>query len=101
MYGLPQAGIIAHELLAMRLGEHGYYQSKIVNGLWKHKTRPICFCIVVDDFAVKYINQEDGNHLINTIRKYYPMTVDDEIHWTHHSVGQHQSESTYPHARLP
>jgi hypothetical protein len=33
---------------------------------------------VVDDFAVKYINQEDANHLINTIRKYYPMTVDKE-----------------------
>ena len=56
MYGLPQAGIIAQELLATRLGKHGYYQSKIVNGLWKHKTRPICFCLVVDDFAVKYIN---------------------------------------------
>jgi hypothetical protein len=78
MYGLPQAGIIAQELLAMRLGEHGYYQSQIVNGLWKHKTRPICFCLVVDDFAVKYTNREDANHLINTIRKYYPMTVDEE-----------------------
>ena len=78
MYGLPQAGIIAQELLATRLGEHGYYQSKIVNGLWKHKTRPICFCFVVDDFAVKYINREDANHLINMIRKYYPMTVDEE-----------------------
>jgi hypothetical protein len=33
---------------------------------------------VVDNFAVKYINREDANHLINTIRKYYPMTVDEE-----------------------
>jgi len=33
---------------------------------------------MVDDFAVKYINREDVNHLINTIRKYYPMTVDKE-----------------------
>ena len=78
MYGLPQAGIIAQELLEQRLGEHGYYQSKIVNGLWKHKTRPICFCLVVDDFAVKYVNRADVDHLINTIRKYYPMTVDKE-----------------------
>ena len=54
------------------------YKSKIVHGLWKHKTRPICFCLVVDDFAVKYIDHEDANHLINTIRKYYPMTVDKE-----------------------
>ena len=33
---------------------------------------------MVDDFAVKYINRADGNHLISTIRKYYPMTVDKE-----------------------
>ncbi len=78
MYGLPHAGIIAQKLLAKRLVEHGYHQSKIINGFWKHKTRPICFCLVVDDFAVKYINQEDADHLINAIRKYYPMTVDNE-----------------------
>ncbi len=39
MYGLPQAGIIAQELLEKRLGEHRYYQSKIVHGLWKHKRK--------------------------------------------------------------
>lgn len=78
MYGLPQAGLIAQELLAKRLGEHGYFQSKIVPGLWKHKTRPIIFCLVVDDFAVKYVNRADADHLINTIKKYYQMTVDEE-----------------------
>jgi hypothetical protein len=91
MYGLPQAGIIAQELLQKRLGEHGYYQSKIVNGLWKHKTRPICFCFVFDDFAVKYVNRADADHLINMIRKYSPMTVDKNttryigltIQWEH------------------
>ena len=49
-----------------------------MHGLWKHKTGPICFCLVVDDVAVKYVNQADTAHLINTIRKYYPMTVDEE-----------------------
>jgi hypothetical protein len=38
MYGLPQAGIIAQELLEKRLAEYGYHQSKIINGFWKHKT---------------------------------------------------------------
>lgn len=33
MYGLPQAGIIAQELLAERLAKHGYHQSKIIPGL--------------------------------------------------------------------
>jgi hypothetical protein len=33
---------------------------------------------VVDDFAVKYVNRADADHLINAIRKYCPMTVDEE-----------------------
>ncbi len=38
MYGLPQAGIIAQQLLEKRLRQHGYRQSKIKPGLWKHET---------------------------------------------------------------
>ena len=68
MYGLPQAGIVAQELLKKQLAEYGYHRSKIINGFWKHKTRPICFCLVVDDFAVKYVNQKDSDHLINAIK---------------------------------
>jgi hypothetical protein len=68
MYGLPQAGIIAQELLEKRLAEYGYHQSKTINGFWKHKTRPICFTLIVDNFAVKYVNKEDTEHLINTIK---------------------------------
>ncbi len=37
MYGLPQARIIAQELLAKRLKEHGYSQSETPPGLWKHE----------------------------------------------------------------
>jgi len=33
--------------------------------MWKHVARPIQFCLVVDDFGVKYTNQEDIDHLIN------------------------------------
>ncbi len=36
MYGLLQAGIIAQELLAKRLKEHGYNQSKTTPGLRTH-----------------------------------------------------------------
>ena len=49
MYGLPQAEIIAQELLAERLAKHGYHQSKIIPGLWTHNTRPTTFTLVVDD----------------------------------------------------
>ena len=58
MYGLPQAGLLAQELLQERLAVHGYHQSKIIPGLWKHETRPIVFTLVVDDFGVKYVNKK-------------------------------------------
>ena len=77
MYGLPQAGIIAQQLLEERLAKVGYHQSKIVPGLWTHETRDICFTLVVDDFAIKYTKKEDVQHLINTIQKDYNITV----HW--------------------
>ena len=53
MYGLPQSGLLANELLEKRLNMRGYRQSKLVPGLWKHDTRPIQFTLVVDNFGVK------------------------------------------------
>jgi hypothetical protein len=36
MYGLPQAGILAPNLLEERLNKHGYHQSPTTPGLWRH-----------------------------------------------------------------
>jgi hypothetical protein len=33
MYGLPQAGILAQELLEQRLNKHVFFQSKAILGL--------------------------------------------------------------------
>ena len=41
MYGLPQSGLLANELLEKRLTKRGYQQSKLVPGLWKHDWRPV------------------------------------------------------------
>jgi hypothetical protein len=78
MYGLPQAGIIAQQLLEERLAKLGYHQSKIVPGLWTHDTREISFTLVVKDFAIKYTKKEDTQHLIDAIQKDYNITVDWE-----------------------
>ncbi|KAL7480170.1 hypothetical protein ACHAW6_005874 [Cyclotella cf. meneghiniana] len=78
MYGLPQAGSLGHDLLEERLNAEGYFQSQIVPGFWKHKTRPIQFVLVVDDFGIKYIKQEDLDHLIASLEKHYEVTVDTE-----------------------
>jgi hypothetical protein len=66
MYGLPQAGIIANQLLVKRLAPFGYYPVTHTPGLWRHKHRPILFSLVVDDFGVKYVGKEHANHLIDT-----------------------------------
>ncbi len=62
MYGLPQAGIIAQELLEEQLARYGYFQNKIIPGFWTHKTRPICFTLVVDNFAIKFTRKTDVTH---------------------------------------
>ncbi|KAL7482890.1 hypothetical protein ACHAW6_008541 [Cyclotella cf. meneghiniana] len=53
MYDLPQAGTLGHDLLKSQLNKEGYFQSHIVPGLWKHKTRNMHFVLVVDDFGIK------------------------------------------------
>jgi hypothetical protein len=78
MYGLPQAGIIAQDLLAERLAKHGYLQSKNIPGLWRHETRPTTFTLVVDDFAIKVMSDDDANHLINVLKANYTITVDKD-----------------------
>jgi hypothetical protein len=76
MYGLPQAGIIAQQLLEEHLQKDGYCQSKTTPGLWQHGIRPISFSLVVDDFGVKYVGEENTQHLLDTVRKYYKCSCD-------------------------
>ena len=49
----------------------------MVSGLWKHKTKPIQFVLVVNDFGIKYLWKEDLNHLNLSLEKYYDVTVLD------------------------
>ena len=54
MYGLPQAGLLAQQLLEKRLNAHGYTQDPMIPGYWTHSQRPIQFILTVDDFGIKY-----------------------------------------------
>jgi hypothetical protein len=58
MYSLPQAGIIAQELLKERLSKHGYHQSKIKPGLWTHEMRPTAFTLIVNYFSIKIMSEK-------------------------------------------
>jgi hypothetical protein len=76
MYGLPQSGLLANELLEKGLNKRGYRQSKLVPGLWSHKWRPVQFTLVVDDFGVKYVGKEHVLHLKQTLKENYKVTLE-------------------------
>ena len=78
MYGLPQAGILAEQQLIHFLGSYSYSPVPHTPGLWRHQWRPITFCLVVDDFGVKYIGKEHADHLIQCLRNHYK---EIEIDW--------------------
>jgi hypothetical protein len=65
MYGLKQAGLLANQLLQTRLAPFGYNRARHTLGIWLHKTRPISFTLVVDDFTVKYVGKQHAEHLQN------------------------------------
>eukprot|EP00957_Ditylum_brightwellii_P204840 15341053-Ditylum_brightwellii.AAC.1 len=78
MYGLPQAGCIAHDKLVQHLQQHGYAPRKFTPGLWQHEHRDITFCLVVNDVGVKYTKKEDAKHLTVAIQQAYTCTIDWE-----------------------
>jgi hypothetical protein len=43
-----------------------------------HKTRPVSFTLIVDDFAFKYVGQENAHHLRNALLRHYEITTDWE-----------------------
>jgi hypothetical protein len=76
VYGLPQSGKLANDLLAKRLNAAGYYQALTTPGLWRHKWRPVMFCLIVDDFGIEYVGKEHALHLRNVLQEHYTITED-------------------------
>ena len=75
MYGLKQVGKIAYDELVKHLKPFGYSPTKYTPGYWRHKTKPISFILCVDDFAVKYTNENDLNHLLQVLKTKYTITI--------------------------
>jgi len=78
MYGLPQAGILAYNRLVKHLALSDYTPVKHTPGLFRHATRPVAFSLVVDDFAIKYVDRIHTEHHLSTLRSLYNITTD----WT-------------------
>ena len=108
MYCLPQAGILAQTLLEKRLNAEGYSQSKITPGFWTHKWRPICFTLVVDDFGVKYVDEEHAKPLLSIIQQNYKCKAEWDgsrylgltLDWDYQKREVHVSMPGYVHEAL-
>jgi hypothetical protein len=78
MYGLKQAGLLASQLQQKRLAPFGYYPALHKPGLWLHKTRPIAFSLILDDFTVKECDKQHLDHLRDALLRSYELTNDWE-----------------------
>jgi hypothetical protein len=76
MPGLKQAGRIANDRLQAHLATYGYAPVPRTPSLWQHESRPVTFSLVVDDFGVKYVGQENAAHLISALKALYQISVD-------------------------
>ena len=77
-YGLPQSGRLANDLLSTRLEKVGYYEAATIPGLWRHKWCPILFVLIVDDFGIKYVRNQQVLHLLKILEQHYEIRADWE-----------------------
>jgi hypothetical protein len=76
MYGLKQAGLLSNELLQTMWAPFGYCTSRHIPVLWLHKTRPLAFSLILDDFAIKSVGKQHADHLRNVLLHSYDLKTD-------------------------
>jgi hypothetical protein len=81
-YGLPQAGILANNHIHSCLKAKGFYEAASTPGLWCHKWRQIKFCLIVDNFGVKYMGLEHFNYLLGILKKFHGILAMNLLTWT-------------------
>ena len=64
--------------LCANLAQDGYKPVQHSLGIWTHESRPITFCLCVDDFGIKYFNKADAQHLLTSLKKHYTVSTDWE-----------------------
>ncbi len=70
-YGLPQAGILANDLLRSHLKAKGFYEAASTPSLWCHKWSPIQFFLIVVNFGLKYVGLKHFTYLLDICKKFH------------------------------
>ena len=76
LYGLNQAAQIDFYHIVKLMKPHEYIPLRSNPGIWFHETLPTKFAVCVDNFGIKYTNTDHDHHLVDTIRKYYTISID-------------------------
>ena len=76
MYGIPEAGRLANDLLRERLKKYGYIEATHTPGYWKHIWKPISWTLIVDDFGFSYTNKRHVEELLKIMSQWYVMKMD-------------------------
>ena len=73
---MPQSGKLSKELLWTQLNDTDYYETTTTPGLWHHKWRPVMFCLIFDNFGIKYVGENHLNQLRQVLKNNYEITED-------------------------
>ena len=73
--GLKQGEKIVNDQIKLYLAKHSYTPVARTPSLRKHKTRDIAFSLVVGDFGVKYVGEENAKHLLRCLEDIYTFTT--------------------------
>ena len=73
-HGLTQSGKLANNLLRTRLEDANYYETATTPGLWRHKWRSILFVLIVDNFGLEYVRNQDADNLTSVIKNYHDIS---------------------------
>ena len=70
-YKLIQAGKIDHDELVKHFAPYGYKPAIHTHIYWKHNNKPISFVSRVDNFVIKYFNNQDLDYLPQALMDKY------------------------------
>ena len=77
-YGLLQSGKLANDLLRTIMEDAKYYETATTPFLWRHKWRSIPFVLIVDDFGLEYVRNQDDDHLASVLQNHHDISQDWE-----------------------
>lgn len=70
MYALPQAGILANQLLKKRTAKYRYDKFPHIPGVWKHCSQPILLTLVIDIFGMINAKDRSTKRLLSALKEY-------------------------------